>query len=37
VDVKDCHNQEVAKQFGLTQPFKEVAFDFSLVPQSPTT
>ena len=37
VDVKDCHNQEVAKQFGLTQPFKEVAFDFSLVPQSSTT
>ena len=37
VDVKDCHNQDVAKQFGLTQPFKEVAFDFSLVPQSPTT
>ena len=37
VDVKDCHNQEVAKQFGLTQPFKEVAFDFSLVSQSSTT
>jgi protocatechuate 3,4-dioxygenase beta subunit len=37
VEVKDCHNQEVAKQFGLTQPFKEVAFDFSLVPQSSTT
>jgi protocatechuate 3,4-dioxygenase beta subunit len=37
VDVKDCHNQDVAKQFGLTQPFKEVAFDFSLVQQSSTT
>jgi len=37
VDVKDCQNQEVAKQFGLTQPFKEVAFDFSLVPQSSAT
>jgi protocatechuate 3,4-dioxygenase beta subunit len=37
VDVKDCHNQEVAKQFGLTQPFKEVAFDFSLVQQPSTT
>jgi protocatechuate 3,4-dioxygenase beta subunit len=37
VDVKDCHNQDVAKKFGLTQPFKEVAFDFSLVPQSSTT
>ena len=37
VDVKDCHNQDVVKRFGLNQPFKEVAFDFSLVPQSPTT
>jgi protocatechuate 3,4-dioxygenase beta subunit len=37
VDVKDCHNQDVAKQFGLTLPFKEVAFDFSLVQQSSTT
>ena len=37
VDVKDCHNQDVAKQFGLTRPFKEVAFDFSLVQQSSTT
>lgn len=33
VDVTDCHNQDVAKQFGLTLPFKEVAFDFSLVQQ----
>ena len=33
VDVKDCHNEDVAKQFGLTLPFKEVAFDFSLVQQ----
>jgi protocatechuate 3,4-dioxygenase beta subunit len=37
VDVKDCHNEDVAKQFGLTLPFKEVAFDFSLVQQSSTT
>jgi protocatechuate 3,4-dioxygenase beta subunit len=37
VDVKDCHNEDVAKQFGLTLPFKEVAFDFSLVQQPSTT
>jgi protocatechuate 3,4-dioxygenase beta subunit len=37
VDVKDCHNENVAKQFGLTLPFKEVAFDFSLVQQPSTT
>lgn len=37
VDVKDCHNEDIAKQFGLTLPFKEVAFDFSLVQQSSTT
>jgi protocatechuate 3,4-dioxygenase beta subunit len=37
VDVKDCHNEDVAKQFGLTLPFKEVAFDFSLVQQLSTT
>ena len=37
VDVKDCHNDDIAKQFGLTLPFKEVAFDFSLVQQSSTT
>jgi protocatechuate 3,4-dioxygenase beta subunit len=37
VDVKDCHNEDVAEQFGLTLPFKEVAFDFSLVQQPSTT
>ena len=37
VDVKDCHNEDVAKQFGLMLPFKEVAFDLSLVPQPSTT
>jgi len=34
VDIKDCNNQDVAQRFGLTVPFKEVAFDFSLVQQT---
>ena len=34
VDVKNCDNSEVAVQYGLTAPFKEVEFDFSLVKQA---
>jgi protocatechuate 3,4-dioxygenase beta subunit len=33
VDVKNCDNSEVAHQYGLTAPFKEVVFDFSLIKQ----
>jgi hypothetical protein len=34
VDVKNCQDTAVAHQYGLTAPFKEVAFDFSLVKQT---
>jgi protocatechuate 3,4-dioxygenase beta subunit len=33
VDVKNCDNSEVAHRYGLTAPFKEVVFDFSLIKQ----
>jgi hypothetical protein len=34
VDVKNCENAEVAHRYGLTSPFKELVFDFSLVTQT---
>jgi hypothetical protein len=34
VDVKPCQDSEVANRFGLTTPFKQVAFDFCLVKQA---
>jgi hypothetical protein len=34
VDVKNCQDTEVAHRYGLTTPFKEVVFDFSLVKQT---
>ena len=34
VDVKNCEDKEVAHRYGLTTPFKEAVFDFSLVKQT---
>jgi protocatechuate 3,4-dioxygenase beta subunit len=34
VDIKPCHDLTIAKQYGLTTPFNEVAYDFHLVKKS---
>jgi protocatechuate 3,4-dioxygenase beta subunit len=34
VDVKNCEDTEVAHRYGLTAPFKEIVFDFSLAKQA---
>jgi len=34
VDVKNCEDTEIAHRYGLTAPFKELVFDFSLVKQA---
>jgi hypothetical protein len=34
VDVKKCEDKKIAHRYGLTTPFKEIEFDFSLVKQT---